>query len=518
LGVLTPATPSSSDAFVLRTPSGAEAATRLRHERPQKRISGTVEVKNDFAARSSGDGPLNGRGMTVSFVGLGYVGLCTAVAFADRGFDTLGVDVDPERLALVEVGRAPIHEPGLERLLKKAVLSGRLHVSDDLADVAQTDVIFLTVGTPSRFDGSIDTSHVERASREVGAALRSERDMRLVVVKSTVVPGTTRSVVKPLLEESSGKHVGVELGLCTNPEFLKEGSAIEDTFHPDKLVIGGIDGGSVDRLKRLYRAFYGEEMPPTIETTPETAEMIKYASNAFLATKVSYINTIANIAQLVPGLDVEQVASAIGLDPRIGPLFLRAGPGYGGSCFPKDVRALIAFSRERGYDPGLLAAVEKANERQASKVVELSEKLVGSLEDKRVAVLGLAFKKDTDDVREAASIRVIHRLQDKGARVTAYDPMAIPSARRLLGTTVEFAADPKSAIDEADCCIIMTEWDEFRCLKGKDFAERMRKPNVVDARRLYQRDELEGVNVLAIGMGRSSSVQEHPAPDAKVLA
>jgi len=518
LGVLTPATPSSSDAFVLRTPSGAEAATRLRHERPQKRISGTVEVKNDFAARSSGDGPLNGRGMTVSFVGLGYVGLCTAVAFADRGFDTLGVDVDPERLALVEVGRAPIHEPGLERLLKKAVLSGRLHVSDDLADVAQTDVIFLTVGTPSRFDGSIDTSHVERASREVGAALRSERDMRLVVVKSTVVPGTTRSVVKPLLEESSGKHVGVELGLCTNPEFLKEGSAIEDTFHPDKLVIGGIDGGSVDRLKRLYRAFYGEEIPPTIETTPETAEMIKYASNAFLATKVSYINTIANIAQLVPGLDVEQVASAIGLDPRIGPLFLRAGPGYGGSCFPKDVRALIAFSRERGYDPGLLVAVEKANERQASKVVELSEKLVGSLEDKRVAVLGLAFKKDTDDVREAASIRVIHRLQDKGARVTAYDPMAIPSARRVLGTAVEFAADPKSAIDKADCCIIMTEWDEFRCLKGKDFAERMRKPNVVDARRLYQRDELEGVNVLAIGMGRSSSVQEHPAPDAKVLA
>src|SRR5207245_1288567 len=335
-------------------------------------------------------------------------------------FDTLGVDVDPERWALVEVGRAPIHEPGLERLLKRAVLSGRLHVSDEPADVATTDVIFLTVGTPSRFDGSIDTSHVERASREVGAALRSERDMRLVVVKSTVVPGTTRSVVKPLLEESSGKHVGVELGLCTNPEFLKEGSAIEDTFHPDKLVIGGIDGGSVDRLKRLYRAFYGEEMPPTIETTPETAEMIKYASNAFLATKVSYINTIANIAQLVPGLDVEQVASAIGLDPRIGPLFLRAGPGYGGSCFPKDVRA-----------------------------------------------------------------------------------------RRVLGTAVEFAADPKSAIDKADCCIIMTEWDEFRCLKGKDFAERMRKPNVVDARRLYQRDELEGVNVLAIGMGRSSSVQEH---------
>jgi len=461
---------------------------------------------------------LTGHRLTVSFVGLGYVGLCTAVAFANRGLDTLGVDVDPERLALVEVGRAPIHEPRLERLLKTAIVSGRLRVSDELADVAETDVIFLTVGTPSQLDGSIDTRHVESAAREVGAALRTEPDFRLVVVKSTVIPGTTRSVVMPLLEESSGKRVGVELGLCANPEFLKEGSAIEDTFHPDKLVIGAIDDGSASHLKQLYRALYGTKVPPTIETTPETAEMIKYASNAFLATKVSYINTMANIAQQVPGVDVEQVAAAIGLDPRIGPLFLKAGPGYGGSCFPKDVRALIAFSRERGYDPSLLAAVEKTNERQAARVVELSEKLIGSLEDKRVAVLGLAFKKDTDDIREAASIRVIHRLKEKGAHVTAYDPMAIPGARLVLGDAVEFAADPKSAIREADCCIVMTEWDEFRKLTGKDYAEHMRRPNVVDARRLYRPDELEGVNVVAIGIGHSRSIQSGPTPDSRLLA
>jgi len=283
-------------------------------------------------------------------------------------------------------------------------------------------------------------------------------------------------------------------------------------------VIGAIDEGSASHLKRLYRAFYGTKLPPTIETTPETAEMIKYASNAFLATKVSYINTMANIAQQIPGVDVERVAAAIGLDPRIGPLFLKAGPGYGGSCFPKDVRALIAFSRERGYDPSLLAAVEKTNERQAAKVVELSEKLIGSLEDKRVAVLGLAFKKDTDDIREAASIRVIHRLKEKGARVTAYDPIAIPGARQVLGDAVEFAADAKSAIREADCCIVMTEWDEFRSLTGKDYAEHMRRPNVVDARRLYQRDELEGVNVLAIGTGHSGSIRLHPTPDPRLPA
>ncbi len=455
--------------------------------------------------------------LTVSFVGLGYVGLCTAVAFANRGFDTLGVDVDRERLALVEVGRAPFHEPRLDRLLKTAIVSGRLRVSEELADVAETDVVFITVGTPSSLDGSMDTRYVESAAREVGAALRDERDFRLVVVKSTVIPGTTRSVVMPLLEANSGKRVGVGLGLCTNPEFLKEGSAIEDTLHPDKLVIGAMDEGSASHLKQLYHALYAPEIPPALETTPETAEMIKYASNAFLATKVSYINTIANIAQQIPGVDVEQVAAAIGLDPRIGPLFLKAGPGYGGSCFPKDVRALIAFSREHGYDPGLLAAVEKTNERQAAKVVELSEKLIGSLEDKRIAVLGLAFKKDTDDIREAASIRVIHRLKEKGAHVTAYDPMAIPGARQVLGDAVEFATDPKSAIREADCCIVMTEWDEFRHLTGKDYVEQMRRPNVVDARRLYRREELEGVNVLAIGSGHSRPIQSGLSSDSRVV-
>src|SRR5207245_8685611 len=447
-----------------------------------------VEVKSSGTAGVGGGVLLTGRSTTVSFVGLGYVGLCTAVAFANRGFDRLGVDVDRERLALVEVGRAPIHEPRLERLLKTAIISGWLRVSEEVAEVAETDVVFITVGTPSNLDGSMDTRYVESAARDVGAALREEPDFRLVVVKSTVTPGTTRSVVMPLLEANSGKRVGIELGLCTNPEFLKEGSAIEDTVHPDKLVIGAMDEGSATRLKQLYGAFHGLPGPPTIETTPETAEMIKYASNSFLATKVSYINTMANIAQQIPGVDVEAVRAAIGLDPRIGPLFLKAGPGYGGSCFPKDVRALIAFSRERGYDPSLLAAVEKTNERQAAKVVELSEKLVGSLEDKRVAVLGLAFKKDTDDIREAASIRVIHRLKEKGAHVTAYDPIAIPGARQVLGDAVEFAADPKSAIREADCCIVMTEWDEFRNLTGKDYTEHMRRPNVVDARRLYRPD------------------------------
>ncbi len=438
---------------------------------------------------------------SVSLVGLGYVGLCTAVTFAQRGFETVGMDVDRERVALVKAGRAPIHEPRLDRMLHDALRTKRLTVTDDVADVASTDAIFVTVGTPSRADGAIDTSYVEGATRQIGNALRGEAGYRLFIVKSTVTPGTTRTIVKPLLEESSGKMVGDGLGLCMNPEFLREGTAIQDAFHPDKLVIGCADAESGRRLKRLYRTLYGKDLPPTIVTTPETAEMIKYASNAFLATKVSYINTIANIAQRVPGVDVEEVADAIGRDPRIGPHFLKAGPGYGGSCFPKDVQALIAFARTRGYDPSLLDAVEDVNERQADEVVELSERLVGSLENKRVAVLGLAFKKDTDDIRDAAAIRVIHRLREKGARVAAYDPMAIPAARRALGDEVEFAADPKAALAEADCCIVITEWDEFRALKAEDFTATMRSPNLVDARRLYRPEELDGVRVLAIGRG-----------------
>ncbi len=443
------------------------------------------------------------RSISVSLVGLGYVGLCTAVTFASRGFDTVGVDVDSEKIARIESGRTPIHEPRLDTLLNTALRTKRLKVTDDVSKVAETGAIFITVGTPSKADGSIDLTYVESASRGIGKAVRDQQGYRLVVVKSTVVPGTTRSKVKPGLEEAARKKTGEQLGLCANPEFLREGSAIQDTLHPDKLVIGAIDEAAANSLKQFYRSFYSGRLPPTVMTSPETAEMIKYANNAFLATKVSYINTIANIAQQVPGLDVERVAGAIGLDPRIGSLFLKAGPGYGGSCFHKDLQALIAFSQESGYDPRLLGAVEELNEQQAAKVVELSEKLLGTLRDKRVAVLGLAFKKDTDDIREAASIRVIEHLKKKGAQIVAYDPMAILNARQVLKDGVEFATDPLSAISGADCCIVMTEWDQFRNLKAKDYARHMRIPNLVDARRLYRPKDFEGLNFLAVGLGHN---------------
>ena len=444
---------------------------------------------------------MNARTRRVSVIGLGYVGLCTAATFASKGFRVIGIDVDDKKIDLISKGSVPVHEPGLDRLISSAAKRRRLWVGTDVSRVVETDVTFLTVGTPSRNDGSIDLAFVMKATEVLGGALREKDSYHLAVVKSTVTPGTTNGIVKRILEKSSGKTVGPKLGLAANPEFLKEGTAIIDALHPDKIIIGTNDRKSATHLTTLYKDFYGTRLPPLIVTNPETAELVKYASNAFLATKVSFINTIANIAQQIPGVDVGQVAEALGHDPRIGPLFLKAGPGYGGSCFHKDLQALIKFGQDNGYDPILMQATEKTNEEQANRIEELSERLVGPLNQKRIAVLGLAFKKDTDDIREAASLRVIDRLLKKGAKVVAYDPIAIPNAKMVLADTIEFADDAYAALKGADCCIVMTEWDEFKKLRPADYRTHMKTPNVVDARRLYRPEEFETINFLATGYG-----------------
>ncbi len=438
---------------------------------------------------------------SISVIGMGYVGLCTATAFASKGFRTVGIDIDEKKIEQIQHGIAPLYEPQLDGVLKKAVKKKLLVATSDISQAVNTSSTFLTVGTPSRSDGSIDLSYVEKATGELGTALRQKKSYHLVIVKSTVVPGTTRKTVRPILARSSSKNIGTDLGLCSNPEFLKEGTAIDDALHPDKIVIGSDDEKSSRMLKQLYTRFYGRNLPPIILTNPETAELVKYASNAFLATKISFINTIANIAQEIPGVDVNQVAEAIGHDPRIGPLFLKAGPGYGGSCFHKDIEALINFSEDFGYSPILLRATEETNVRQAGRVVELAEKLTGSLQGKKIAVLGIAFKKDTDDIREAASLRVINLLLKKGARVTTYDPMAIPNARKVISENVEFAADERSALNGADCCIVMTEWNQFRRLRAKDYQAHMHTSSLVDARKLYDPKDYGTLNFTAIGLG-----------------
>jgi UDPglucose 6-dehydrogenase len=438
---------------------------------------------------------------SISIIGLGYVGLCTAATFASRGIRTVGIDIDKTRVEQIRKGKAPLHEPRLDRMLKSAVKMKLLDATIEVSGATGTDTTFLTVGTPSQQNGAIDLSHIKNASKDLGNVLREKRGYHLVVVKSTVVPGTINGTVKSSLEQSSGKKVGPKLGLCANPEFLKEGTAISDTLHPDKIVIGSNDKKSASQLSGLYRRFYGSKLPPVIVTNPESAELVKYASNAFLATKISFINTIANIAQQIPGVDVGTIAEAIGLDPRIGALFLKAGPGYGGSCFHKDLQALINYSQNNGYDPILFRATEDANEQQATRVVSMAEKLLGSLSDKRVAVLGLAFKKDTDDIREAASLRVINQLQKRAAHVIVYDPLAMLKTRKLVADQIEYAENPQSALKGADCAIIMTEWDQFRKLKVKDFQAYMKTPKIVDARRIYDPEEFSRLNYVAVGLG-----------------
>jgi len=443
----------------------------------------------------------------ISIVGTGYVGLCTAVAFASKAYKTIASTNNREKADSINKGVSTFYEPGLQEQLLNVVKSGYLKCVPDREEaVLSTDITFITVATPSQPNGSIDLRYIKSSAIEIGEALSKKDAYHLVVVKSTVVPSTTENVVKPLLEKHSNKHCGSDFGLCMNPEFLREGSALQDTLHPDRIIIGEYDKKSGDTLDVLYREFYGEETPPIIRTNLPTAELIKYANNAFLATKISFINTIANICEKIPGADVTTVATGIGLDHRINPLFLSAGLGYGGSCFPKDVKALIAFSNQLGYVPIVFQAVQEVNENQARHAVEKAKEKLAGFRGKRVAILGLSFKPNTDDMREALSIPIINQLLKEGANVTAYDPVAIPNAKSIFKNKIKYATSPVECLKDADCCIVVTEWDEFKKLKPEDFTQNMRQRILIDGRRIYNPEEFsQTLRFAAIGLG-------HPNP------
>lgn len=440
----------------------------------------------------------------ISVVGTGYVGLCTAVGFASKGYKTIASTHNREKAKSINKGVPPFYEPDLQEPLLNAVKNGYLKcVLNREEAVLNTNITFITVATPSQPNGSIDLRHIKNSAIEIGEALNKKDTHHLVVVKSTVVPGTTENVVKPLLEKHSKKHCGTDFGLCMNPEFLREGSALHDTLHPDRIIIGEHGKRSGDTLDTLYKEFYTKETPPTIRTNLPTAELIKYGNNAFLATKISFINTIANICEEIPGTDVTTVAKGIGLDQRINHKFLSAGLGYGGSCFPKDVKALIAFSNQLGYTPIILQAVQRVNENQAKHAVEKAKENLKDLKGKRIAVLGLAFKPNTDDMREARSIPVINQLLKEGANIIVYDPAAIRNAKSIFGNKIEYASSVIECLKDADCCILVTEWEEFRKLKPEDFMQNMRQPILIDGRRIYiPREFHQRVKFDAIGIGK----------------
>ncbi|MFN4133082.1 MAG: UDP-glucose dehydrogenase family protein [Candidatus Hadarchaeales archaeon] len=400
--------------------------------------------------------------MKILVVGAGYVGLTTGVGLASLGHKVVSLDVDEKKVNMLNQGKSPIYEKGIGKLLKKVRSEEHFSATTDvLAAVKDAEIIFICVGTPSKKSGEIDLRYLLQAARSLGGAIGKVGGYKIVVVKSTVVPGTTEEKVIPLLEKTSGKKAGKQFGVCVNPEFLKEGSALKDFFHQDRIVIGELDPKSGNGLAKLYRGF----RCPIIRTNLRTAEMIKYASNAFLAAKISLINEIGNICKRL-GIDVYEVARGIGADPRISPHFLEAGVGFGGSCFPKDVRALITRAEELGYRPRMLKSVMEVNDIQPFILLGLLKKHIPDLRGKTIGVLGLSFKPGTDDIREAPSIKIVGELLRGGAHVKAYDPKAVENFKRLF-PDIDYC-DAEEVLN-SDAVLILTGWDEFRRLnyKGK---------------------------------------------------
>ena len=432
--------------------------------------------------------------MHVAVIGSGYVGLVTGACFAEFGVDVICVDVDEEKIAQLSEGVIPIYEPGLEQLVTKNIQAGRLHFTTDLKQaVERALVIFLAVGTPPREDGSADLTHIEAAARSVAEYLD---DYKVIVTKSTVPVGTGQRLRKLIREHQKGRN---NFGIVSNPEFLREGAAIDDFMRPDRVVIGSPDEEAIAIVKDLYRPLYLIETPFVI-TSLEAAELIKYAANAFLATKISFINEIANLCDLI-GCDVHDVARAMGMDGRIGRKFLHPGPGFGGSCFPKDTRALSSVARQFGGQSLIVDAVIEVNELQRAAMIPKIEKLVANLQGKLVAVLGLSFKPETDDMREAPSIDIIRGLIERGATVRAYDPVAIEEARKIL-PDVSYAEDEYATVEGADVLVFMTEWNQFRALDMKRIHSLMHTPKIADLRNIYEPDAMRELGFDYIGVGR----------------
>lgn len=429
--------------------------------------------------------------MRLSVVGTGYVGLVTAACLADLGHYVIGVDRDAARVALLREGRVPFFEAGLEDLLRRGLEAERLRFTDDTTGAVQdSQVVFITVGTPSRDDGTADLTEVSAVAEAIAGALR---DYRLIVEKSTVPIRTGERVRDQIQLLTRG---AVPFDVASNPEFLREGSAVHDFMHPDRVVLGVTN----ERSERLLREVYAPLDAPMLVTDLATAEMIKHASNAFLALKISYINAVANICERV-GADVRQVADGMGYDRRIGRAFLDAGIGYGGSCFPKDVAAFIQIARDTGYDFRLLEEAARINEGQREVLLRHLKDALWVLRNRTIAVLGLAYKANTDDMREAPAVAIVGALLREGATVRAYDPAAEANARRLL-PGVAYCANPYDAAQGSDAVVLLTDWDEFRALDLSRLRDIMRRPVLIDGRNLLDPDQARALGFHYTGIGR----------------
>jgi len=435
--------------------------------------------------------------MRIAVIGLGFVGLSLSSVLASKNYNVIGIDIEKEKCEEISNGNAPFFEPNLEETLRNG-LKKKLAITNNITRIRECDFIFVTVGTPQRSNGSIELSMIKKVITSIGEILSSSKKNPIILIKSTVVPGTVRNVILPILEKKSKKKAGKDFGLISNPEFLQESSAIQDTKFPHVVILGGYQTKYMKKAKRFFSKLHPKT--PIIITNHQTSEMIKYANNSFLATKISFINQLSNICQNIPEANIDDIAKTIGLDPRIGKLFLNAGPGYGGSCLPKDMRALINFAESIGAKPTLLNAVEKINDEQIENIISLMKKKLGNLTSKKITILGTAFKPNTDDIRDSVSIELIRKLLTRKSSVTIHDPKAIKNTMKVFGEKINYAKTIHDSLKKSHCVIIMTQWKEYENLNNNSI-KYMSKKLIIDCRRTLVKKELDAeYHALGLGM------------------
>ena len=435
--------------------------------------------------------------MKIGIIGLGFVGLSFASVLTSKGHSIIGVDTDKEKLEKIKNGIVPFYEPKLQSKLRRSLNVG-LKISSNILAIKKCNLIFVTVGTPQKRNGEIDLTMIKNVTNKIGKLLSKTQHKPIIIIKSTVIPGTTQNVILPILQRISGKNVGKDFGLLTNPEFLRETMAVNDTLHPHVIVLGGDNDIFLKRARRFYSNLH--HSVPIVLTNYSTAEIIKYANNSFLATKISFINLIASICEEIPDANIDDVAKTIGLDPRIGNLFLDAGPGYGGSCLPKDVKAIINFSTKAGINPTLLTAVEKTNKQQINSIIKLIKQNIGKIHGRKIAVLGIAFKPETDDIRDSVSVELVNRLIKLGAKITIHDPKAIENAKKIFNNKIKYQKSVSTAVKDCKCAIIMTAWKQYEKINNKTI-EHMAKKFIIDSRRIIS-DKKLNAKYFAIGLGQ----------------
>jgi len=436
--------------------------------------------------------------MKIAIVGSGYVGLVTGVCLAEVGFEVICIDIDEDKIAKMKRGQSPIYEPGLEEIMKTNIENGRLHFSTNLTSVLnEVEVVFSAVGTPPDEDGSADLHYVLDVARTIG---KNMNNYKLIITKSTVPVGTANLVKIAVQEELKKRELDIPFDVASNPEFLKEGEAVNDFLHPDRIVVGIETERAKTIFEKLYEPFV-KNGHPLIFTDIASAEMIKYAANAMLATRISFMNDIANLCEIV-GADVNMVKQGIGSDARIGRKFLNAGAGYGGSCLPKDVKALIRTAENHNYSLEVLKAVEKVNDKQKTVLFYKLQKYYNhNLTGKKIALLGLSFKPNTDDMREAPSLVLIKLLLEAGCKVFAYDPVAMPEAKRKIGDVIHYCISLEEAITDADAVLLVTEWQQFKALNPEIIVNLMKKPVFFDGRNIFDDVEMKKTGIYYFAMG-----------------